>query len=551
MQWNLLNPTNPNTLAELQAVLLANRGVSDVQSFLTPPQPSDLSLAEVGLDPVQVMAAVERIRQALKAQQKVLVFGDYDADGICATAVMWLTLHQLGCQATPFIPDRLKHGYGLSLLAIDEILAQGKPDLIVTVDNGIVAHPAVARLIAAGVEVLITDHHSPEATLPAATQIVHTTQLCGTTVAWMFARELWRELKGQPAEADHLLDLCGVATIADQVPLREANRAFAYWGIEALKTTPRPGIKALCQVAEMTQLELTTNSIHYGIAPRINAMGRLEHGMDALRLLCTSNLERAQVLAQSISLTNVKRQTLTSELLEIALAESKVWESEHLIIVDSPAYHEGVIGLIAGKLMETYYKPAIVIAVGETKAKASARSIAGVNIVDLIRLVRDDLLEVGGHPMAAGFGLLSEKIPLVKKRLLALAKTEIKPEQLQPQITIECLVGPALLTEATCSMIQKLAPFGQGNPEPVLGLPEMKVLDLHFIGQQKQHLKLLVAPANDTAARPVTALGWNLSQQAAGWEPGQTADLAVCLEMNEWRNKRSLQLKIKDVRVGG
>lgn len=550
MKWQILNSSTPHTQAELEEVLLSNRGITDAKTFFQPPHPSKLSLVEVGLDGTKMAAAIERIQQAIQRKEKIIVFGDYDADGICATAVMWLSLQHLGCQVMPFIPDRIRHGYGLSTKAIDDILAQGKPDLIVTVDNGIVAHPAVEKLNQAGVEVILTDHHSPEATLPAASHIVHTTQLCGATVAWMFGRELTKAIMGETETPNELLDLCGIATIADQVPLKGANRAFAYWGIEALKTTPRPGIKAICQAADISQADLTTNGVHYGIAPRINAMGRLEHGMDALRILCTSNAERAQALAQSISLTNVKRQTLTTDLLDIALAQSKVWETEHLIIVDSPDFHEGVIGLIAGKLMETYYKPAIVIAVSEGKAKASARSIAGVNIVELIRLVKDDLLEVGGHPMAAGFGLLPEKIPVVRERLLALAKLQITVEALVPTLDLESILPLELVTEETVETLARFEPFGQGNPKPRWGLPPTRVVTAAPIGSQQQHLKLSVSQAEDTSSKQaLTCLAWNYFPGNEMPVVGTLIEVAGELESKTWRNKTSLQVVIKDLKM--
>lgn len=552
MQWKILNQQVPVSQTDVKQILLDNRHITDSETFFNPPKPQDLSLAEVDMDPTALTAAIERLALAISRHEKIIVFGDYDADGISATAVMWLALHAAGATVFPFIPDRLKHGYGLSSAALVDLLANGKPDLIVTVDNGIVAHAAIKELVASGIEVIVTDHHSPEATLPPASFIVHTTKLCGTTVAWMVARELGRLLHLPDQIAVDLLDLCGIATIADQVPLLAANRSFAYWGIEALKTTSRPGIKALCQVAEMEQATISTNSIHYGLAPRINAMGRLEHGLDALRILCTTNLARAQSLAQSISLTNVKRQTLTEDLLTTALSQAQTWETEHVIVVSSTAYHEGVIGLIAGKLMETYYKPAIVIAIGETKSKASARSIAGINIVDLIRLVKDDLLEVGGHPMAAGFGLLTSKLELVTDRLQTLAREHISTESLVPALTIEAELPFSLATEKTVQTMSMFEPFGQANHRPLWGLRQLKVLTATTIGNQQQHLKLTVCPTTGTETEkvtPLTCLGWGKAGFAQDVQPGSELDIAGELETKVWKGRSSTQLILKDLNL--
>jgi single-stranded-DNA-specific exonuclease len=538
MQWSLKSSTIPSSLNEVENILLKNRGIEDASAFFNPLHPVDLKLKAVGIDPKQMRKATMRLDQALKNQEDVLVFGDYDADGICSTAVLWLTLHNLGYKARPFIPHREKHGYGLSQKALDDILAAQKPDLIVTVDNGIVAHEAVARLNQVGVDVIITDHHQPEESLPPALAIVHTTQLCGTTVAWMLAREIDSEF------VKSTLDLCGIATIADQVPLLQANRSFAYWGIEALKKTERVGLKQLCQVAELTMADLSTSSVNFGLAPRINAMGRLDHGLDALRLLCTSNPQRAQELVENLNYTNLRRQDLTESMVATAQAEAQTWVNEHIIVAYSTEYHEGVIGLIAGKLMEEFYKPAIVIAVGERVAKASARSIPGVNIVELIRQVRDDLLEVGGHPMAAGFGLLPEKIEVVKQLLQELARTQISSELLTPSIQVECELPFGQLSDKLVKLTETFEPFGQANPEPVFGLKQLKVVEAQAMGRDKKHLKLSVTTGD---LKPLTCIAWNRGFLAPKLEAGTIIDVAGVIEISEWNNRKTLQLKAKDI----
>lgn len=548
MQWSVTHPQVPNSPAELQTILLANRGLEDAVAFFQPPHPLELEVEAVGISQEQVTTAIHLIQEAKANDQDILIFGDYDADGVCSTAVLWLALRQIGCRVRPFIPHREKHGYGLSQRALDDIWQEQKPDLLITVDNGIVAHQPVAFLNQEKVTVIITDHHQPEEKLPTAAAIVHTTRLCGTTVAWMLAREVLRAAGEPDTLAQELLDLAGIGTIADQVPLQHANRAFALYGLRQLRKTQRVGLKALLAQAGIKPADVTTTSVHFGIGPRLNAMGRLEHGLDALRLLCTAKQDKADQLVQKLADTNVRRQELTSELVQHAQSQQASWKDEHIIIVHSESYHDGVIGLVAGKLMEEFSKPAIAISVNGLTAKASARSVPGVNIVELIRQVRHDLLEVGGHPMAAGFSLELSKLETVIAQLNALAKAQVAPELLTPRLEVECLIPPRLVSLPTTEMLQEFEPFGQGNPQPVVGLAKLKILDVLTMGKDNQHLKLVLATSDeDWETPPIYAVGWNMGRLASTLQPGSLVNVAGCIEVNEWRNKKTVQLRLKDV----
>lgn len=553
MKWNLLTTQVPQTLAELKQVLLTSRQIEDQAAFFHPKHPNQLTLVEVGIKPESVSVMIDRIKKARETQEEILVFGDYDVDGISATAVMWQTLHALGCHVKPFVPHREKHGYGLSQRALDDILAASTvPTLLITVDNGIVAHEPANRLQEAGIDLIITDHHLPEATLPPALAIVHTTKLCGTTVAWMAARELAAALGGtvdnKPATVNSALDLCGLATIADQVPLQGANRSFAYHGVEALRSTTRVGMLELMELAALIQKNLTVSDLNFGLAPRINAMGRLEHGLDALRLLCTTQRAKAHELAGILQTTNLRRQDLTYDMVEQAKQSAHLWENEHLIIVHSAEYHDGVIGLIAGRLMEEYYKPAIAMSITGDIVKASARSIHGVNIVDIIREVRHDLLEVGGHPMAAGFGLETKNMDKVITQLLKLAKEKIAAEMLVPKVDVEAILPTELITEELVDLLAEFEPFGQGNPRPIFGVSQVQVLDAFAMGRDNRHLKLVVGGAMSArGVTPLYAVGWNLGQLVSTLKAGDLIDLAGTIELNEYKGRKSVQLKIKDV----
>lgn len=546
MHWNILNSTTPHDLQTLREILIKNLNLSAPKDFFNPTHPSEISLAEVDLDQKQIDQALARIMEAVAKKEELIIFGDYDADGVCATGILWQTLHQLGAQAIPFIPHREKHGYGLSDRALDDLLKEHQPSLIITVDNGIVAHQPAQRLKKEKIDLIITDHHQPEAKLPPATAIVHSTQLCGATVAWMLSRELMKKA-GKKLTDSWQLDLAAIATVADQVPLYGANRSFAKYGLLALQQSSRLGIKNLLSQAGQNQKILDAQSIGFGIAPRINAMGRLGHSLDALRLLLTTSKVRAEKLAKKLGETNSQRQDLTYEMYGQALSQSDDWQDEHLIIVHSTDFHEGVVGLIAGRLAERFYKPAIALSVGDGIAKASARSVPGVNIVEMIREVRDDLLEVGGHPMAAGFGVEEQKLKKVIKRLQALAKEKIDAKLLKPSLEIASLISLEMVGEETITMVREFAPFGQGNQEPVLGLKAVEIIQVLTMGADGQHLKLVGKGADGVT--PINFLFWRKGSLAEKIEAGDKIDIAGVLEINEWRGRRSVQMRVKDIEI--
>lgn len=547
MHWNILESTIPQSENELRNILIKTRGLEKKDElFFSPLNPTEISIQEVGLDAGQLKKAVKRILKAIEKKEKVVIFGDYDADGVCATAILWQALYKMGCQAIPFIPLREKHGYGLSDKALDDLLAKNKPDLIITVDNGIVAHKSAQRVLDAGIDLIITDHHQPEDKLPSAVAVVHSTQLCGATVSWMFAREISKSA-GYKIAKDWQLDLTAIATIADQVPLRDVNRSFAKFGLEALRKSKRVGFKALLTHAGLDQNNIDSQSVGFGIAPRINAMGRLGHSLDALRLLLTNNKSKAEQLAQVLSETNIARQDMTYEMYGHALSQSENWKQEHIIIVHCDKYHEGVVGLIAGRLMEQFYKPVIVISVGDGIGKASARSVPGVNIVELIREVRDDLLDVGGHPMAAGFGLEASKLDRVIERLKKLAKETIDKELLKPSINVEVVIPFLLINEKTVKMINEFAPFGQGNEEPILGFKNVEVLQVFTMGADNQHLKIV--GKGDDGVTPINFLFWRKGSLREKITLGDKIDVAGVLELNKWNGKKSIQIRVKDVKL--
>lgn len=545
MRIRVLHSSQPQTLSELKTILIDNRQITDAELFFNPPHPTQLQPADVGISVEELKKAVKIIQEAISGSKKIVIFGDYDADGICATAILWRCLHEAGAAVFPFIPDRKRHGYGLTIKGIDELIEQYHPDLIVTVDNGIVAHEAIRYATDLGIQVIISDHHQKEYAedgaeiLSTADAVVHTTALCGTTVAWFLGASVHQE-----AAAD-ALDLCALATLADQVPLTNYNRSFAVHGLQALRETERPGLLALLELAQSEQATLTEQDVSYGLAPRINAMGRLSHGLDALRLLCTTHLATAEKLAVRLQETNTERQDLTKDQYEVADMQQKSQSEEHILVVHSATFHEGIIGLIAGKLAEKYFKPVVVISTNGETGKGSARSIAGVNITDLLRSVRSDLLEIGGHPMAGGFSIQVEKIAIFQQRLFELARTEIQPELLVRETVAECLLPTELCTPETYAVVQQFAPFGAANSKPQFLLEDLQIQSSTALGKNQQHLKLILSSTK--TGESYTALWWGAGHQLETWVTGKLVNVVAQLAINEWKGKKTLQLILKVV----
>jgi single-stranded-DNA-specific exonuclease len=554
MQWEinsrLREKTTKQRKEEIIKTLLKNRGIfskEKIKRFLNPAKPETLTPEEVGIKKTQVSKAINRIKKAIQNQESIIVYGDYDADGICSAAILWEALHAIGAQALPFIPHREKHGYGLSIKGIDDILNKSTPTLIITVDNGIVAHEAVNYARKKGIDVIICDHHEKSSKTPKALAIIHTTKLAGSGVAWIFAKEISRKFKTKTSTVSSL-DLVTIGTIADMVPLVESNRSIVKFGLKALQNSQRRGIQELFKEAAIDPDEVRTYQINFIIAPRLNAAGRLEHALDALRLLCTKNKNRAKSLALKLGTTNRRRQKLTEEMLtqakEIYSAKSKQDGMEKIIIIEHQDFHEGIIGLIAGKMVEEFYRPTIVLSRGKRVSKASARSITGFNIIEAIRRAEHLLIDAGGHPMAAGFTIESTKIETFKTSFRNIADKTIDLDLLKPTLNIDCLIELSDITWELYRQIEKLEPFGIGNPRPKFALESCKLINARAVGSEQKHLKLTIGDSG----KVINGIGFNLGFLNQKLEPGTTVSLAFTLEKNVWDGREELQLKIKDVK---
>ena len=528
------------------------RGKKAIEKFVNPDL-RDVTWGNAGIDKKQLLKASARIQKAIKEKEQMVVYTDYDVDGITSGAIIWETIHDLGGKIMPFVPHRVTEGYGLSQSGIDKVIEQFNPKLILTVDHGISARAEVTYAKKKGLEVIIIDHHLPPAKLPEAISIVHTTKLAAAGVSLMFAVFLYEQILGKEKAEDKLkafLDLVTLATIADLVPLTEINRNLVKWGLEKLKNTRRVGLQALISSAGLEKGKIDVYSVSHYLAPRLNATGRILHGLDSLRLICTRDKERAQELAEKINMVNRDRQIMTDDHTAIALKTLNLELSANgnlgkLIFVESRTYNQGIIGLIAGKLVEQYHRPAIVVSVGEEFCKASARSITGVNIVELLRQTSKLLVSVGGHPMAAGFTVRRGNLAELKQSLITLSEEVILNKSMEETLAIDSVLDISLVDHNLLTCLESLSPFGIGNPQPVFASFSAEVAGYSRLGRDQKHLKLLFKQNSGF----IEAIAFNFADLVPSLSPGVRLDLAYTVNRDSWKGRDNLILKLKDARV--
>ena len=545
--WNIKNEfktQNPKlTTQKILDILLKNRGLDtqkQIDDFLNPSLES-VSIKSVGIDKKEIDKTIQRIKKAVDANEKIVIYGDYDVDGICATAILWETLYSFYKNVIPYIPHRIDEGYGLSEKGIEKIISEnGKIGLIITVDNGIVAHDAITFANKNGIDVIVTDHHAASAKLPKALTIVHTTKLCGAGVAYLLGKEISSEF-GFGENPNHL-ELAALATVADVMPLLNENRTLLKFGLESLRKTKRIGLLALFREIGIDKEKVGVYEIGHMIAPRLNAAGRMGHALDALRLICTTDRVRAALLARQLGETNKDRQLLTEEMrLHAEGVSDTISKSEKIIFVHDVSYSQGVIGLIAGRLVERHYKPSFVLSVGEEFSKGSARSVKGFNIIEFIRSLEEYLVDAGGHPMAAGFTIETSKIELFKQALEKKGKDILTEALLTQTLEIDSELPFDFVNLNMFNDLQKLSPFGMGNPEPVFTTRGVEIIALKTVGKTSAHLKLLL----QKDGKSFSAM-W-FGNGSHNLKTGQSVDVAYTIDMNEWRDKKEIVLKIKDL----
>ena len=526
---------------EIIKVLFRNRGLrttKEQQEFLNPKNPYRLTPQEVGISLVQLNKAVKRIKKAIKNKEKAIVYGDYDTDGVCATAIMWEALNKLGLKVMPYIPQR-EEGYGLKVDVIDQMAKDGVK-LIITVDQGIVHSRQVSHAKKVGVDVIITDHHEAGKKKPPAVAIVHTIKLAGAGVSWFLANWLVKKIDSKKRLSG--LDLATIGTITDMVPLVGPNRSMVKFGLEAMRKTKRPGLLSLYQFAGIKKEKIDTYEVGFIIGPRINASGRMDDPMEALRLVCTRNDNRAISLAQKIDQKNRERQEL---MKQTSLHARELWLKEDgqsaLIFVYHKSYEHGIVGLVASHLSNEFYRPAVVLAPRKNHWVASARSIDEFSIVEAIRELKDIIGDHGGHRKAAGFNVAPEKIEEVKQRLIKRAEKSLDKSQLTSKIEIEAEVESTDLNLAFYQQLEKFAPFGIGNPQPIFASRQVRIANLKRVGADNQHLKLRV--------NGFEAIAFGKGELLPQLSMEKPIDIAFNFLLNQWNNQKKLELRLKDIKI--
>lgn len=535
--------------------LLVHRGygASDAARGFLRPQPDHIHpptlLAGMG-------DAVARLRQAIGAGETILVHGDYDVDGICSTALYVRALRMMGAKAEPFVPRRLVDGYDLSEAGVKGAL-DISATLILTCDCGIVAHDAVARARAAGIDVIVTDHHTPGPRLPDAAAVVNPNRgdceypdkgLAGVGVAWKVCCALAAEI-GFPQERLHsFLDLVAVATIADIAPLRGENRAMVRWGLRVLPQTPNPGLRALLRVTGLADKgEITAAQVSFQLAPRINAVGRMGEALRGVRLLLTDDPREAEEIALTLEQENRWRQSVEGDTVKQALASLEIGydpDRDYGLVLASDGWHPGVIGIVASRMVERLHRPTVMIALdGAAEGKGSARSIPAFNLYEAIRDCSDHLVRFGGHRMAAGCAIRADRVDGFREAFNARARKVLREEDLVPEVRIDLEVELRHADHDLVRMLRHAGPFGAGNATPVFAARGVAVAEHRIVG--KGHLKMVLGAYGTT----LDAIGFGMGERAQ--EPGFGAvpmDVAFKLEENHYNGRTTVQARLVDFR---
>ena len=529
------------------AHLAYNRGIADrpeLISFLSPEKTETY-------DPLQFSSmeeAVGRIKAAIETGETIGIHGDFDADGVTSSALLHHGLGKLGAKTTTYIPHRTDEGHGISSLGLTFLCKQGA-SLIITADCGVSSYSEVVMAQDMGMDVVITDHHTPPSTLPPALAIVDPKlngsrypflHLSAVGVAYKLVQAL-REAWGKEDD-DSLLDLVAIGTVADVAPLIGENRTLVKRGLEVLNSTDKAGIKELVSVAGLSPGSLDAESISYGLGPRINAAGRVDHAMISYRLLCAASAEEARPLAQDLEIKNRERRMLSSEVTERAIEEVVARQSDQpILMVGAKDFLPGVVGLAAGKLVEQFYRPAIVMSIDGDTARASARSIPDFDIIAAFRKCDDLFIRYGGHAQAAGFVIANENLGLLQQRLVELASQELDGVDLRPSQTIDTQLPIKGIDKRLIKFLGLLEPCGFQNPAPVFLAKDARVIDVRLLGDEGQHLRLKLRDG------PAVwdAIGFGIGDRAP--TVGSDVELVYRLSRDNRSSAGALQLEILDL----
>ncbi|MGB5105119.1 MAG: single-stranded-DNA-specific exonuclease RecJ [Candidatus Zixiibacteriota bacterium] len=543
---------NKVNLPPLVVKILVSRDMTDpivIDKFINP------NMADL-VDPFLIPgmeAGVERTIQALQENETIMIYGDYDVDGITASSLMFLVLNKLGANVHYYLPNRLVEGYGLSEEGIIEAERKGA-SLIISVDTGITAGKEVEYAKEKFIDCVITDHHEPGETLPNAAAVVNPKlgpsigrELAGVGVAFKFAQGLYSRLGQDQTELYEHLDLVALGTSADVVPLVNENRILTHFGIGQIMRSSKPGLKSLVFECDLMGKEITTSQIVFIIAPRINAVGRLGGAEKAIKLLTTKDTQTASSIAKFLEIENRRRKSIDENTLEEALGQiekSVDLENDKAIVLHSEGWHQGVIGIVASRLVEKYYLPTVLIAVDNNEGKGSGRSIPGFHLHDALKSCEDLLLRYGGHKYAAGMSIAPDQIKEFQTRFKRVAASQLNPEDLIRKLHIDAELDLDDIDFDLVDMLERFAPFGPENMKPVFITRNLEIVGSpQVVG--RNHLRMRVR----SGRKVFDVIGFGFGDYAEQLSMhGVDFDMAYVIEKNVHNGVTKIQLRVKDIR---
>lgn len=546
-----------NLIAELQlepvvAKVLVNRGYDTLEkatAFLNP-SPEQINDPALLYD---IDKAVERINEAIMNGERITVYGDYDTDGLTSTALMYETLEMIGADVNYYVPNRFSDGYGPNIEAYERLIGEGT-QLIVTVDNGVAGHTAIARAKELGVDVVVTDHHELPSELPDAYAIVHPRhpagdypfgELSGVGVAFKVATALLEEI---PQE---MLDLVALGEIADLVELVGENRTLVTYGLKMIEQTQRPGLLALMEVAGVQNDPVTATTVGFSLAPRLNALGRLGDASTGVELLTTQDEEVAEALAKKIDALNVERQALVATISEAALAQAMQADNlaRQTLVITGAGWHEGVLGIVASRIVEETGKPTLVLREENGVLKGSGRSIPAFNLFTALDAHRELFVAVGGHAAAAGMSLAVEQVEALQVALEAEAIAQNLADAEKPSLKVATVMTPSEVTPSLYRQLQSLGPFGNGNAEPLFLFEPASLSSVKAIGAEGKHLKFALSGDEQPNLNAIAFGRGDLANDLVAND--HAVQVVGSIEENVWKGNTSFQLMVKDIMQSG
>lgn len=537
-------------ISPILARILYNRGIQTVEEgrhylFDTLQDLHDPFLMK-GMD-----KAVRCICEALESKKRIVIYGDYDVDGITSTSLLYSILRDLGGKPRYYIPERMSEGYGLNRDAVQYLIDQGT-EVLITVDCGISSYDIVNEF-KDNLTMIITDHHEPPENIPPAFAVLNPKQpdcpypfkqLAGAGVAYKLGQALWQRVMKEPLSG--YIELTALGTVADVVPLTGENRIIVRYGLQAIRDGRNIGLQALIADSGVDPEKITADRIAFSVAPRLNASGRISHADLGVRLLLERDSEKACSMAQDLSVLNRERQDIEHEIAAQAIVQVLAEKRQHdnVLVCSGTDWHPGVIGIAASRVKDRFYRPSLVISIHDGIGKGSCRSIPGFNMYEALQSAQDLLLQFGGHPMAAGFSIAAEQIDAFRERLNAYGNSHMTADAYVPRLSVDEELTESDITLSLVQELRTLEPYGAGNAYPLFTLRHAVVTECRPIGRKKNHLRLLLEGPDGAA---MTSVGWSMAAYCDRLFEGDEADVAFRLEKNEFRGNVSCQLMLEDI----